>query len=106
MVLLLVATVIKECYNRIMDEDRHDHVLLPEGRVWPECFSTRQHFTSIIRYDGRDIIVRESWVESRSKIHHFLVLLSNRTQLDGYVLCFSLSSGKELFQNGNGSPFG
>jgi hypothetical protein len=60
---------------------------------------------SIINFHGQDITIREAWVEKRSKIRHLLVWFPYREQLDGYVFCFSLNDGKEVFENAESSPF-
>lgn len=103
--LLLAATAIKWGFNRMGDEGVWSKPCTSSKRArlaGVYVYSASFH-PSIIDFQGRKITIREAWAERRSKIHHFLVWFPYRKSLDGYVLCFSLSGGKEEFEKGNGN---
>jgi hypothetical protein len=105
--LVLVATGIKWCFNRAGEQGLYSPPCTSSGRArLAQVYVHSASFSpSIIEFHGKEIQIREAWVERRSKRQHFLVWFPYRKQLDGFALCFSLGDGKEVFQNVSAAPF-
>ena len=102
----VIATPIKWVANGLADKTNFDS---PSRYSWEarlrRSFVCRAHFNpSTITYHDQKIVVRESWVEKRTKLRYFLVWLPYYENKGGYQLCFTLKEGDAAF-NGSPSPF-
>ncbi|HEX4085513.1 MAG TPA: hypothetical protein VHY22_11415 [Chthoniobacteraceae bacterium] len=103
-VLLIVATGLKCVWNGVT-ENSLPCVSSRRARLWGIFVCKAEFHPAIIQWGGREIEIREAWVERASRVRHWLVWFPRREQLEGYRLCFSLHTGKEVFEGGASSPF-
>lgn len=102
----VVATPIKWGANILADKTNFD----PPSRSSLEArlrrsFVCGAHFNpSTIPYLDQKIVIREVWVERRTKLRYFLVWLPYYENKGSYELCFTLKEGGAIFAAPN-APF-
>ena len=99
LVVVLMATVVKYLCNNLSDKGAPD-----SGASYSMMESQRRGvFLYPIKiipnrfyWEGREIRVKEAWVERRCKIKYLLVWISKKEFVDGYKICFTLEDNEDL----------